>query len=257
MEKHRLILAVAVWLTATATSAQSEAGLLLGVEAEKKVNKQLSIGLDADFRTRNDFKTVDRWGMGLGVSYKLTKWLKADAGYKLLDYNNREKVEYYTSAKGNEKIKWRPSYYGLKHRFYASLAGSYKLPANLKVSLRERWQYSYRPETSTDRYKMNIAEQTMTADEDYVRRGKGKSQLRSRLQVEYDRKRALLTPYVSMELYNSWAIEKVRYTMGTDIRLGRQHTLGVFYRFQDMHNVDEDDYDPDMHFLGLDYKFKF
>ena len=91
--------------------------------------------------------------------------------------------------------------------------------------------------------------------EDKIR--KGKNLLRSRLQIEYDKKHALLTPYASMELYNAWGIEKIRYTLGTDINLSKQHSLGVFYRFQNMKHVDADDYDPDMHYLGLGYKFKF
>jgi hypothetical protein len=48
----------------------------------------------------------------------------------------------------------------------------------------------------------------------------------------------------------------VRYTVGTDIRLAKQHSLQVYYRFKNTHNVDENDYDPDMHYLGLEYKFK-
>lgn len=237
--------------------AQSETGLLAGVEVEKKLNSRLSLSLDGDIRTRNDLKTWDRLGLGIGAAYKVNKWLKADAGYKLLDYNYRENVENYTSSKGNAKIKWRPSYWGVKHRFYASLTGSYKLANGLKFSLRERWQYTYRPEATPTRYKMKISDQTMTLDEEYCREGKGKNQLRSRFMVELDKKRALLSPYASAEFYHSWAIEKVRYTVGTDIRLSKQHALSVYYRFQDMHNVDADSYDPDMHYLGVGYKFKF
>ncbi len=257
MGKHRLILLAAAVSLSASVLAQSEGGLLLGAEAEKKINRQLSVSLEADFRSRNDFKTLDRWGIGVGASYKLTKGLKADVSYKLLDYNYREKVESYTSAKGNDKIKWRPSYYGLKHRFSASVTGSRKLVDDFKVSLRERWQYTYRPETSPERYKLSLKDQTMKLDDNYVRDAKGKHQLRSRLQVEYDRKRALLTPYANAEFYNSWALEKVRYCVGTEIRIDRQHSLDIYYRFQDMHNVDADEYDPDMHFVGVGYKFKF
>ena len=90
-----------------------------------------------------------------------------------------------------------------------------------------------------------------------MRKGKGKNQLRSRLQIEYDRKRALFTPYANIELYNAWAIEKIRYTVGTDLNLSKQHVFTVFYRFQDMKNVDPEEYDPNMHYIGLGYKFKF
>ena len=103
-------------------SAQSEGGLLLGAEANKKLSKELSISLEAELRTRNNFKTMDRWVVGLGAQYKLTNWLKADAGYKLLNTNFREDIDLKSSGAYNH---WRPSYWGVKHRFYASLAGSY------------------------------------------------------------------------------------------------------------------------------------
>ena len=254
-----LLVLITCHLSLLTSLAQSEGGLIIGGELEKKIDKKWSLGMEADLRTRNDFKTMDRWSIGLGVDYKLNKWLKADMGYSLLDYNMREKVEHYTTEKGNAKIHWRPSYWGVKHRFHASLTGSYKLGNGLKFSLRERWQYTYRPEKAVTRwtFREDVTDQDMRLDDDYVRSGKGKNQLRSRLQVELDKKRALFTPYVSMELYNSWAIEKIRYTAGTDIRLNKQHSLSVYYRFQNMKNVDDEDYDPDMHFLGLGYKFKF
>lgn len=257
MEKRRLRLMLMSAVLCSSVFAQSEGGLIVGLEAEKKVNKQLGVSLDAGLRTRNDFKTMDRWSFGLSAGYKFNKWLKADAGYSLLVGNNREKVEYYTSSAGNAKIKWRPSYWGVRHRFYASLAGTYKFQSGIKLSLRERVQFTYRPETSPERYKMKISEQTMTLDDEYVRSSKTKGSLRTRLQVEYDKKRALFTPYANIELYNNLAIEKVRYTVGTDVRLSKQHSVGVYYRFQDMHRVDADEYDPDMHYVGIDYKFKF
>ena len=230
-------------------AAQTEGGLIAGVEAEKKVNKQLSVGIEAEMRTRNNFKTMDRWSLGLGVEYKFNKWLKADAGYNLLNTNFREDISYKSSGAYNN---WRPSYWGIRHRVHASLTGTYKFQNNLRLSLRERWQYTYRPEKTVTRWDFDNGYW-----EDKVRAGKGKNQLRSRLQVEYDKKKALLTPYASVELYNAWAIEKIRYTVGTDINLTKQHTLNVFYRYQNMKNVDDSDYDPNMHYLGIGYKFKF
>lgn len=242
-------MAAAVILTAALpATAQSEGGLLLSAEAEKKIDKKLSVSLEADMRTRNNFKTMDRWSLDLGASYKLTKWLKADAGYVLLNQNNHEKINYKTSGAYDN---WRPSYWGLKHRVYASLTGSYKI-GDIKLSLRERWQYTYRPSKTVQRWDFD--DETW---EDKVRSGKGKNQLRSRFEIAYDKKRALFTPYANVELYNAWGIEKVRYTVGTDIRLNKQHSLTAFYRFQDIRNADADDYDPDMHYLGIGYKFKF
>ncbi|MBQ3698575.1 MAG: DUF2490 domain-containing protein [Prevotella sp.] len=245
----KIIVAALVLCTALPASAENEGGLIVGLEAEKKVDKKLSFGIEADMRTRNNFKTMDRWNFGIGASYKFTKWLKADAGYNLLNQNYREKINYNSSGSLNN---WRPSYWGVKHRFHFSLTGTYKMTNGLKFSLRERWQYTYRPEKTVDRWDFDDE-----AWEEKVRSGKGKNQLRSRLQIAYDKKRALLTPYVSVELYNKMAIEKIRYTAGCDFNITKQHSLGIFYRYQNMKNVDEDDYDPNMHYLGLGYKFKF
>ena len=236
----------AVSLTAV---AQSEGGLIAGAEVEKKVNKQLSVSVEAELRTRNNFKTMERWSLELGASYKFNKWLKADAGYTLLNTNFREDISYKSSGAYNN---WRPSYWGIRHRVHASLAGTYKFQNNLRLSLRERWQYTYRPEKTVTRWDFDNS-----CWEDKVRVGKDKNQLRSRLQLEYDKKKALLTPYASVELYNSWAVEKIRYTIGTDINVTKSHAFNVFYRFQNMKTVEENEYDPDMHYIGVGYKFKF
>ena len=252
MEKRLIILLLTAFTVVAQGHAQTESGMIMGLEVEKKVNKQIGVGLEADYRSRNDFKTTDRWSVGLNADYKLTKWLKADAGYTFLNTNFREKI-----TTGTSKTKWRPSYWGGRHRLHLSLSADRKVWSNLRVSLRERWQYTYRPEKQVDRWKIDETFKTKTLDTDYVRDGKAKHQLRSRLQVEWDKKRALLTPYANVEFYNSMSVEKIRYTVGTDIKLGKQHSAGIYYRFQDMRNQDEEDSDPDMHYLGVGYKFKF
>ena len=250
-----LALLITFHLSLATALAQSESGLLLGAEAEKKLTTDMSLSLGVELRTRNDFKTMDRWSGSLGVDYKLAKWLKADASYTLLRDNNREKIA---------NKYWRPSYWGTRHRLNASLTGSTKLfGTNLKLSLRERWQYTYRPSADTERYYFSdYSSSTWTGTDGWtprtaVRNGKGKNQLRSRLEIEYDRKRAVLKPYASVELYNSWGIEKVRYTVGSSLKLSKQHSFDLYYRYQDQRHVDENDYDPDMHYLGVAYKFKF
>jgi len=234
------------------THAQTEGGLLIEAGAEKKLSQQWSVSLDADFRTRNNFKTIDRWSIGLSAEYKPVKWLKAAAGYVLLNNHFREDISYQTLDDQKVYNNWRPSYWGIRHRLHASLTGTYKFSNNIRISLREKWQYTYRPEKTVARWDFDNSQW-----EDNLRASKGKHQLRSRLQVEYDKKRALLTPFVSTEFYNSWSLEKIRFNVGTDIRLSKQHSLSVFYRFQKMYNVAPDEYDPDMHYLGIGYKFKF
>ena len=245
----RIISAAFMAFMSLTATAQSEGGLVASLEAEKKLGKKLSVEAEAELRTRNDFKTMDRWSIGLGASYKFNKWMKADAGYTFLNTNFHEDISLKDNGNYNN---WRPSYWGIRHRVYASVAGTYKFSNNLRISLRERWQYTYRPEKTVARWDFDNSWW-----EDKARAGKGKNQLRSRLQIEYDKKKALLTPYASVEFYNSMAIEKIRYTAGTDINVKKNHTFNIFYRYQNMKNVEDGDYEPDMHYLGVGYKVKF
>lgn len=246
---YRTILALAIASISLPLAAQSEGGLITELGVDKKLSKQFSIGLEADLRTRNNFKTMDRWRVGIEAGYKPVKYLKFEAGYSLLNTNFRENITYNTDGSYNN---WRPSYWGIRHRVNASVTGTYKFKNSLRLSLRERWQYTYRPGATVTRWDFDNSWW-----EDKTRPGKGKNQLRSRLQLEYDKKGARFTPYVNVELYNSWNIEKIRYNIGTDISLSKQHTFNIFYRYQNMKDVDADEYEPDMHYIGVGYKFKF
>ena len=200
----------------TAKAQSDDFGLDFSLEAEKKLSKKWSLGLEAELRTRDNTKTVDRWSGGLSADFKITKWLKASAGYIFLyDNNERQKI------------------------------------SNLKFSLRERWQYTYRPEKTVDRWDYD--------DEEWEKKtynGKGTNVLRSRLQIEYDKKGLAITPYANVEFFNAWSLQKTRFHVGADWKLSKQHTVGAFYRYQTVRD-DDDDNEPNIHMIGLSYKFKF
>ena len=80
-------------LPVAALAQSDDFGTILSVEADHKVNKKLSVGIEAEMRTRDDVKTTDRWSAGVNASYKLTSWLKASAGYIFL-YDNNEKYSW-------------------------------------------------------------------------------------------------------------------------------------------------------------------
>ena len=42
-------------------------GTILSVEADKKITKPLHVGIEAEMRTRDDVKTIDRWSGGVSV----------------------------------------------------------------------------------------------------------------------------------------------------------------------------------------------
>lgn len=244
-----------------ALAQKDDFGLDFTLEAQKKLSKQWNVSLEGEYRTRDNTKTNDRWAIGLSADYKATKWLKASAGYTLL-YDNNQKTSYFEATDdavldgdANEgDPKKCACYWAVRHRFNVSLTFDKKLFGDFRFSLRERWQYTYRPEhTVSERW--SYLDQVYDGKEKTYN-GKGKNVLRSRLQVEYDKKGLNFTPYANVELFNAWSLQKVRYTAGLDWKLSRQHSLGAFYRYQNVRN-DDDDNEPNTHLIGVGYKFKF
>lgn len=262
MNRQRLLIGLSLIISYSSFCfAQSDDfGLDFTLEAEKKLNKQWSLNLEGELRTRDDASTNDCWSVGVGADYKLAKWLKASAGYTLL-YDNNVKISYYNATDeavldGDAEVgepKKCAKYWGTRHRFSVSLTASQKF-GDWKFSLRERWQYTYRPEYTVDERWSYLTKSYDGKAHTYD--GKGKNVLRSRLQIEYDKKGLALTPYANVELFNAWSLQKVRYTAGFDWKLSKQHSLGAFYRYQSV-NTDDDDNEPNRHLIGISYKFKF
>ena len=180
-----LVLAFVLLASVEVKAEGDDFGIWTEVGVEKKISKKLSLDGGVEMRTRDNVKTVDRWSGSVGASYKLTDWLKASAGYTFL-YDNNEKW--------NDKQTKVANYWGVRHRFNVSLTGSYSF-GNLSVSLRERWQYTYRPEKTVERTKVsngNVEDKTYS--------GKGKNVWRNRLQLKY-KVSSMWRPYVNGETY--------------------------------------------------------
>lgn len=243
-------LAVAALLAASPSEARAQSddfGIWTSVGAEKSFGKKWSVGAEGGFRTRDNSSKADRWSLGVDGSYRIIKGLKVSAAYTLLYDNNREKTTYHKDGSVN---KIRQSYWGLRHRFSVSLTGSVNA-GNFKFSLRERWQYTYRPEKTVERYDVDDK-----CSEEKTVRAKGKNVLRSRLRAEYDISRCDISPYADVELFNAWALQKVRYTVGAEWKITKRHAAGLFYRYQSVNDKDDDN-DAGAHILGISYKYKF
>ena len=264
----RIAIVLMACLTAVAVCAQSDDfGIWTSLELQKKINKKWNVSAEAEMRTRDNVGTVDRWSGGVEADYKLLKGLKVSAGYTFL-YDNNERISYF-DADDEEVIdeatwddgtlvkvgdpKKRADYWAPRHRFSVSLTGE-KNFGPWGLSLRERWQYTYRPEYTVDeRYSYYDDDMDGTS---HTYRSKGKSVLRSRLQVDYKQKGQKVIPYVSVEMYNAWSVQKMRYTIGADWKVTKKHVLGLSYRYQTVHNDDFDN-EPNRHILGIGYKYKF
>ena len=245
-KRKRLILLVLLFTALMPQGLQADdSGLILSAEASRKIRKGLNAGFEVEFRSRNDFRTAERVSLGASVSYKLLPWLKASGGYNLLIENNREEITYNDDLSYNN---WRPSYWGVRHRFNVSLTASYKV-RRVEFSLRERWQYTYRPEKMIANFDFDEAEW-----EDHKVRGKGKNVLRSRLQAEWDIPRCKFDPFASVEFHNSKHLDKTRFIVGVGHTIKKTHDFKLYYRYQ---LTGSHSSDPNIHMLGLGYTYKF
>ena len=237
--KFGLVLAALLLASAEVRAEGDDFGIWTEANVEKKINKTVSVDGGVEMRTRNNVKTVDRWSGSIGASYKLTDWLKASAGYTLL-YDNNEKW--------NDKQTKVANFWGTRHRFNVTLTGSVNF-GNLSVSLRERWQYTYRPEKTVERTKVSNGKV-----EDKTYNGKGKNVWRNRLQLKY-KVTSVWRPYVNGETYVAGSgLEKYRLSAGTEIRLSKKHSFDVKYLFQK--SCSDDDEEGNRHIIGFGYTFK-
>lgn len=229
------------------TVAADDFGASYSLGAEHKISKKASVGAEVELRTRNDSKTLDRWSFGADVEYKLCKPLKLSVGYNLLYDNNLEKI---TRADDGEALKWRPSHWGFRSRFNLSLTGSVDV-GRFSLSLRERYQFTFRPEKTVDRY--DFVDKEWETDHMGSKR---KHVLRSKAEVDYNIRHCAFTPFANAELFNGLQLDKARFQVGTSYKIGKRHVLKAYYQYQVV-NDDDDDNETNSHLVGLSYKFKF
>ena len=92
-----MALCIAVALPARAQFDGKEGrdfGLWMTAGVEKKINKKWSVGVEFEFRLKDNIEegkgwgAPNRWSIGVGADYKPLSWLKLDAGYKFMrDYS--------------------------------------------------------------------------------------------------------------------------------------------------------------------------
>ena len=143
---------------------------------------------------------------------------------------------------------WRPSYWGVRHRFNVTLTASHKIQ-RVELSLRERWQYTYRPSKMIDNFDFDEGEW-----EDYEVKGKGKNVLRSRLQLDWDIPKCKFDPFASVELHTTRQLDQTRIIVGVNHSIKKKHSFKLFYRGQ-LYSDQSDN--TSIHFVGMGYTYKF
>lgn len=240
MKTKVLFAMVAIVMSCSALQAQS---LWTSAEIKTKVAKGLNAFLEGEYRTHDGLSSTQRWSGTIGLDYKAFPFLKLTGGYTYIHQHTGREI----TKKGNII----PPYWQPKHRAFLAVTGSYKWK-RLTFSLRERYQYTYR----TEQYVTKLDDDGITPKDDELMESKSKHILRSRLEVEYNIKNSRFTPFATYELYNSLsnglALDKSRYTVGTDYKFNKKHSVNLFYRYIDKTDDDEDS----GHIIGIGYKFK-
>ena len=250
MAKHVCILIMLAMCGIVPAHAQSDDfGIWSEADFEKKINKKLTLDGSLELRTRDDgFGELDRWSVGVGATYKLTDWLKASVGYSFLNDNNHKVYK--------DGLLYA-DYWGQRHRLNVSLTASQDF-GKLSVSLRERWQYTYRPEQTVERYGAKTIERIdLYEDELYdekISKGTGSNKWRNRLQLKYKLSKQW-RPYVNAESTVSGSgLDKIRYAAGTEYRLSKKHSFDLRYIYQHAYKDDEE---GNRHVLGIGYTYSF
>lgn len=243
----KTVIVLMILLPIVAQAQNDEFGTWTGVSLDKKLSKQLTLGTELELRTGNNLKNIDRWSAGISLDYRLAKWLKAGVGYTYLyDYH----PEAYTYQDDGDLNKRTMTYFGSRHRLNVSLTAS-KDFGKLSVSLRERWQYTYRPEQANKRMDYQHSDLGYS----YPVKGKATNMWRNKLQLKYKATR-LLQPYLYGETYvGGSGFDKLRLSLGTELKLSKQSSLNVGYVYQKVY--DDDDEEGNKHVFSIGYKYKF
>ena len=171
-----------------------------------------------DFNTWTKFKVNHKIDSRFSVSgdlelrmkddvSRLDRWgLTVGGSYRPCSFLNLG-VGYETHLRNLGDSDWK-----LRHRYHISATANFRYQW-LKVSLRERFQQTFD-------------------------RGDSETRLRSRLKLSYASTKGIVSPYFSVEIYQSlddtsfWRADRMRYRPGVEIALVKRWSLDAFYCYQ-------------------------
>lgn len=173
---------------------------------------------DNDFTTWTKFKVNHKIDSRFAVSGELEmrteddmsaidRWgVSLGGDYRAFSFLKLE-LGYETHYRNLGESGWK-----FRHRYRIGATASFRYQW-LKVSLRERFQQTFD-------------------------RGESEARLRSRLKLGYAPSKGIVSPYFSVELYQSlddasfWRADRMRYRPGVEINLAKRWSLDAFYCYQ-------------------------
>ena len=202
---RKYFIAVILLVNTTFLFAQnSDWGLWTSIEAEKRLWKKWDLGVEAQYRLKDNISVTDQIRLGADISRKLGDYVKLGAGYELI-----------------AKHKIKQDDYVYRNRFRMQAIGSFKYE-RFTVSWRTRMQLTI---METDAPRGDIFE-----DDSY------KWVWRNRFGLKYNIKKSPLTPYMNVELFHHLfsgsnpGYYQNRFSIGAEYKLNKHHNFEVGYK---------------------------
>ena len=270
-ERVLLLLILQMFIAGKALAQSDDFGLDFGLEAEKKLAPGLKLSLEGGVRTQDNTKSIDRYTLGLGLTYKFFSTankkfeLKANAGFDYLWTHKLSQTtlkENFVIADQQEIHEYNhtQSYWRNRYRTSLGLTANYTPNKRWSFQLKETVQHNHycnKDTIAVEKWRFNDDDELFLKriDNDGPKTAKDKFVLRNKLTVTYDIKKCKLDPFLSIDygIGLNYSANKWKYTAGADYKLTRQGKLTAFYRY----NHEDDDEEPNGHLVGFGYSFAF
>tara|TARA_R110001583_G_scaffold1670_1_gene12982 strand:+ start:1331 stop:2032 length:702 start_codon:yes stop_codon:yes gene_type:complete len=196
------------------------------IELKYKLNKKWNFGIEEQLRLKEDISTIDEYFTQLNTEYSITKSFKLGGGFRYIRENdNVGKVQ------------------GYKNHFRFQVDASFKQKIN-DFSIKYRLRYQNKNELGVSNSEGDYANQ----------------HIRFKTSIGYNIKNWKLDPEFSAEIFNHFetgkenGFDKYRLTLGTEYKIKKIGTLGVYYRIEKELN---ETIPETTNIIGLKYSYTF
>lgn len=203
----------------------NDAGMWNTISLEKGLGNKFSIGIDEEFRLRNNFTMLNLFYTNLSINYKPIKSLKIGIAYRFID-----------------KWQYENQQFSFRHRLMLDLSYKYKL-INWSISYRSRIQFELRDIQSDDLGKVPQWYWRHKLDIKYAIQ-KFKPNIGAELRYQ------IVDPRMP-ETDMGW--HRIRTYAGVDYEINDINTFGIYYLIQNEFDINKPN---NIYILGIQYSIQ-
>ena len=215
------VLLTFVFVALSKAQTTHDFGMWISAGAEKKLSTDWSAGIDTELRTEHKREYIDRWKLDIHSMYRIHRHFKLGAAY---EFHIKKQ------AAGDETVSVP------HHRLMADVVPTMSAGGWLHLSLRERYQYTYR-----------MARHDIDAQHEH--------HLRSHIKAVMAMAQSKWEPFTSAEVFNNmgegFTIDEIRLTVGTGHRFSLHHFVNIGYVLNLKKSTDS--LDKMLHILTTEY----